>query len=389
MIRRHHSVFRATALALLVATVTMLVARSAGAQNSYQQHNLVSNVPGLADVFDASLVNPWGISHSATSPFWISNNGTGNSSLYNTFGVKQGLVVTIPTPGTPPSAPTGQVFNSAGAFPVAPGKNAVFLFATEDGTISGWNPSVNITNAVTMVDNSPSGAIYKGLAISGSGATARLYGANFHAGTVDMWDGAFAAVTGVGGFTDPTLPAGYAPFNVQNIGGDIFVTYALQDAQKHDEVAGPGFGYVSMFDASGLFLRRFASGGVLDAPWGMTLAPSSFGAFGGDLLIGNFGDGRINAFDPITGVFEGALQQPNGTPLEIDGLWGLIVGNGGSGGDPNTLYFTAGINGEADGLFGSISVVPVTTPEPSAVVMLATGLIGLAGITNRRRRQTG
>jgi uncharacterized protein (TIGR03118 family) len=387
MIRRHHSVFRATVLALSVAAVTMLVTHSAGAQNSYKQHNLVSNVPGLADVLDASLVNPWGISSSTTSPFWISNNGTGNASLYNTFGVKQGLVVTIPTPGTPPSAPTGQVFNNAGAFALTPGNNARFLFATEDGTISGWNPAVNATNAVTMVDNSASGAIYKGLAISGSGATARLYGANFHAGTVEVWDGAFSSV--FGGFIDPTLPAGYAPFNVQNLGGNIFVAYARQDDQRSDEVAGPGFGYVSMFDPAGVFLRRFASGGALNAPWGMTFAPSSFGAFGGDLLIGNFGDGRINAFDPITGLFQGALQQPDGSPIEIDGLWGLIFGNGGNGGDPNTLYFTAGIDDEANGLFGSIAVAPVTTPEPSTVVMFATGLIGLAGITNRRRRPAG
>jgi uncharacterized protein (TIGR03118 family) len=387
MIRRRHSVLRATALALSVATAAMLVARSAAAQNSYQQHNLVSNIPGLADVLDPSLVNPWGISHSATSPFWTSDAGMGISTLYNTAGAKQALTVTIPTPGTPPSAPTGQVFNTAGAFPISPGNNARFLFATEDGTIAGWNPSVDPTNAITVKDNSASGAIYKGLAISGSGATARLYGANFHAGTVDVWDGAFAPLSG--GFIDPTLPAGYAPFNVQNIGGNIFVAYAQQDAQKHDEVPGAGFGYISKFDPLGVFLGRFASGGALNAPWGMTLAPASFGAFGGDLLIGNFGDGRINAFDPITGVFQGALQRPDGSPLEIDGLWGLIVGNGGSGGDPNTLYFTAGIDDETNGLFGSIAVAPVATPEPGTVGLLFTGLVGLGGIGHRRRRRTG
>lgn len=387
MIRRRHSVTRAIARALSVAAVAMLMARSATAQNRYQQHNLVSDIPGLADFLDPSLVNPWGISSSATGPFWISNAGTGTSTVYNTFGVKS-LSVTIPTPGTPPSSPTGQVFNNAGAFAVTPGKNAVFLFATEDGTIAGWNPTVNPASAVTMVDNSPSGAIYKGLAISGSGATARLYGANFHAGTVDVWDGNFAPISG--GFVDPTLPSGYAPFNVQNIGGNIFVAYAQQDALKEDEVAGPGFGYVSMFDPLGAFLGRFASGGVLNAPWGLALAPLSFGAFGGDLLVGNFGDGRINAFDPVTGLFQGALAQADGTPLEIDGLWGLIFGNGGNGGDPNTLYFTAGIDDETHGLFGSIAVVPVQpVPEPDSVVLLATGLIGLAGVTHRSRRQTG
>jgi uncharacterized protein (TIGR03118 family) len=387
MIRRRHSVTRAIARALSVATVAMLMARTATAQNRYQQHNLVSDIPGLADFLDPSLVNPWGISSSTTSPFWISNAGTGTSTVYNTLGVKQ-RSVTIPTPGTPPSSPTGQVFNNAGAFAVTPGNNAVFLFATEQGTIAGWNPTVNAASALTLVDNSPSGAIYKGLAISGSGAGARLYGANFHAGTVDVWDGNFTQI--FGGFVDPTLPSGYAPFNVQNIGGNIFVAYAKQDALKKDNVPGPGFGYVSRFDPFGAFLGRFASGGVLNAPWGFALAPSSFGAFGGDLLIGNFGDGRINAFDPVSGLFQGALAQVDGTPLEIDGLWGLIFGNGGNGGNPNTLYFTAGIDNESHGLFGSIAAVPVAPiPEPDSVVLLATGLIGLAGVTHRSRRRIG
>jgi uncharacterized protein (TIGR03118 family) len=203
---------------------------------------------------------------------------------------------------------------------------------------------------------------------------------------VDVWDGNFAQI--FGGFVDPTLPSGYAPFNVQNIGGNIFVAYAQQDALKEDEVAGPGFGYVSMFDPLGAFLGRFASGGALNAPWGLALAPSAFGAFGGDLLVGNFGDGRINAFDPVTGLFEGALAQADGTPLEIDGLWGLRFGNGGTGGDPNTLYFTAGIDDESHGLFGSIATVAVVpTPEPNSVVLLVTGLIGLAGVTHRSRRR--
>jgi uncharacterized protein (TIGR03118 family) len=392
MIRRRHSVTRAIARALSVATVAMLMARSATAQNRYQQHNLVSDIPGLADFLDLSLVNPWGIATSATSPFWISNAETGTSTVYNaignTFGGKQRSVIIPTATGAPPppGSPTGLVFNSVGgAFPVTPGNSAGFLFATEDGTIAGWNGGAS---AVTVVNNSLSGAIYKGLAISGNGASARLYAANFHAGTVDVWNGNFLHLPG--GFVDPGLPSGYAPFNVQNIGGDIFVTYAKQDALKEDEVAGPGFGYVSMFDPLGAFLGRFASGGVLNAPWGLALAPSNFGAFGGDLLVGNFGDGRINAFDPVTGLFEGALAQADGTPLEISGLWGLIFGNGHFGGDFDTLYFTAGIEDESHGLFGSIAAEPVVpTPEPDSVVLLATGLIGLAGVTHRSRRRIG
>src|SRR5438067_654617 len=214
-------------------------------------------------------------------------------------------------------------------------QNARFLFATEDGTINGWQPAVNPTQALVLVDRSLDHAIYKGLAISGNGTTARLYASNFHGGRVEVWDNAFTRI--FGGFVDPTLPAGFAPFNVQNLGGQIFVTYAKQDANKKDDVAGPGNGFVDVFNTSGALVRRLISNGSLNSPWGLALAPTGWGAFGGDLLVGNFGDGAINAYDPLTGAFIGRMNNVHGTPLVIDGLWALQFGNGGNGGDPNTL----------------------------------------------------
>ncbi|MDB6036738.1 MAG: hypothetical protein JWM99_579 [Verrucomicrobiales bacterium] len=338
------------------------------AQNAYVQRNLVSDIPGLASITDMNLVNPWGIAASATSPFWVSDNHSGLSTLYNSTGGVQKVVVTIPAAagGTGPGSPTGIIFNSTTNFVVTSGTSnapARFIFATEDGTISGWASG---TNAVLKADNSSAKAIYKGLANGSVGSSNYLYAANFYAGTIDVFDGNYAPATLAGSFSDPSIPAGFAPFNVQNFGGNLYVTYAKQDEDKHDDIGGPGNGFVNLFDTSGNLKKRLISNGVLNSPWGLTIAPSGFGLFAGDLLVGNFGDGLINAFDPISGTFLGTLKDSSGTPIANPGLWGLKIGNGGSGGETNTLYITAGIAGgdslEDHGLFASLGVEPLTSP---------------------------
>jgi uncharacterized protein (TIGR03118 family) len=351
----------------------------AQAQNAYLQHNLVSDLPGQADVTDTNLVNPWGIATSAASPFWISDNHSGVSTLYTSTGAVQALVVTIPPPagGQGPAAPTGIIFNSSSAsFLVATNKPARFIFATEDGTITGWNSG---TNAVLMVDNSASNAVYKGLAVAISAGSSFLYASDFHNGKVDVFDSSFKPVNLTNAFTDSTIPVGFAPFGIQNIGGNIYVSYAMQNADKHDDTAGPGNGYVNIFDPTGHMIKRFASQGPLNSPWGMAMAPVGFGQFSGALLVGNFGDGTINAFDPSTGAPLGHLNDTNGAAISINGLWGLKFGNGGQGGDPFKLYFAAGIPGggtvEDHGLFGSLSVASTVK---LSVGMAATNTISLS-----------
>src|SRR5262249_19375681 len=300
------------------------------------------------------------------------------------------LVVSIPSPLHPTGSdgtPTGTVFNidlAGGGFKISDGTHtapAVFLFDSEDGTIVGWNPGVDPTgkfdgpngvsrHAVIAVDNSggcqaANGAVYKGLAIAkDAGGNTLLYAANFRAGTVEVYDTSFKPVTTLppDAFTDPDLPHRYAPFNVTFNGGVLFVTYARQDKAKHDPVAGHGRGVVNTFDLSGHMLARFASRGQLDVPWGVVRAPASFGQFAGEVLIGNFGNGQINAFDPTTGEFLGKVVNSKGEVILIDGLWALMVGNGKAGGDSDKIYFTAGPNGETDGLFGSLTSVALGTP---------------------------
>ena len=332
----------------------------------YSQHNLVSDVPGLADQTDANLINPWGIALNSTGAFWISNNHTGTTTLYNgsgqSFPTDGPLVVNIPAAATgdSSSSPTGQVFNGTPAFEITPGNPAMFLFAAESGTISGWNPSVDRGTARIMVDRSGSGAVYKGITLGSNASGPLLYAANFSAGTVDVFDGNFQPITVAGNFNDSNLPAGFAPFNIQRIGRTLYVTYALQDNAKHDDVAGAGNGVINVFDADGNLVQRLVSNGPLNSPWGITLAPDFFGDYSNTLLVGNFGDGSINAFDPFTGNSLGALQDGDGNPISIPGLWALQFGNGHTGGDAETLYFTAGIsNGgsvEDHGLLGSIQV---------------------------------
>ncbi len=364
-------------LAGFVAAVVVRVPATHAASLSseegfYQQTNLVSDISGLAKVTDAHLHNPWGLSASPTSPWWVSDNNAGVSTLYNGDGAIIPLVVTIPLPGGGPGGtPTGTVFNPVNStnpndFVVSEnGKSgpSLFLFATEDGTISGWNPTVDGTHAIIAVDRSTVGlgAVYKGLAIGSSHHQEFIYATNFRFGTVEMFDAHFKLVRS---FTDKKLSRDcplpgqcFAPFGIQNIGGKLYVTYALQKPDKHDDQAGAGRGFVDVFDTAGHLLRRFAEHGALNSPWGLALAPSHFGRFSHDLLVGNFGDGRINAFDLDSGEFHGQLKDEGGHPITIDGLWALAFGNGHLAGKQNELFFSAGINDEVDGLFGKIQFV--------------------------------
>jgi uncharacterized protein (TIGR03118 family) len=349
---------------MLFVALIVLVARPAAAQ-FYAQHNLVSDGAVPADLVDPNLVNAWGLVSSPTSPWWISDNGTGRATLYRFSTGAIPLIVTVPGAGGQQGTPTGVVFNGGAGFVVSNGAGtspARFIFAAEDGTISGFRGAP----IVIAVNNSASGAVYKGLAIDSPTAGNFLYATNFHAGTVDVFNSTFHPVTmPPGAFTDPDLPAGYAPFGIRNIGGTIYVTYALQDAAKHDDVPGEGHGFVNAFDTAGNLIRRVASKGQLNSPWGLALAPADFGFFSGDLLVGNFGNGRIHAFDPANlngqGEFQhrGPLHAANGRPIEIDGLWALAFGSGSPASGPtNTLFFTAGPFDEQHGLFGTLVVAP-------------------------------
>ena len=361
------------AVSMVVATPTLLSAVPMPG-NSFDQHNLVSDIPGLASYTDPDLINPWGVASSATSPFWVADNGPGLATLYNSLGGKQGLVVTIPPVGA--SNPTGQVFNPNSAnF-----GGAHFIFSTENGTIAAWSGGTNAALTYT----SPVGAVFKGLALAANGPNTYLYATDFHNNAIDVFDTNFNKVSLGGSFTDPNLPAGYAPFGIQTSGGLLYVTYALQDAQMHDNQDCPGCGFVDVFDTNGNLVQRLASMGALNAPWGLAWAPSGFGQFGGDLLVGNFGDGTINVYDPITGTWLAQLDDPNGNPITNDGLWNIGFGNGGNGGKKNILYFTAGLNDEADGLFGQISSVP----EPGSLTLLGTGFMSLIGYGWRKRKRS-
>jgi uncharacterized protein (TIGR03118 family) len=351
-------------LALALAALTA----SSFAQDSLQQYkqtNLVSSQAGVAENVDSDLVNAWGMSRSSGSPWWISDNGTGKSTLYDGEGIKQGLIVTIPTGDptvSPTGTPTGTVFNGSSLdFLLAPGKPALFLFVTEDGTISGWNPGVNPSAAVITV-NLKSKSVFKGVAVAqarefGPSRTF-LYVADFRKGRVQVYDTSFNRVLmPPDRFTDYWLPDGYAPFNIQNIGGNLYVAFAQQDATKHDEVAGPGRGFVDVFSPSGRLLQRLEHGPWFNAPWGLALASGDFGLYSHDVLVGQFGTGEILAFDPVTGRFKGKLLDESSQPITIDGLWGLSFGNGGTAGSATALFFTAGPNDESNGLFGTLTAV--------------------------------
>ena len=332
-------------------------------EGHYQRHDLVSDQAGVADHQDAHLMNAWGIAFNPFGFVWVADNATGVSTLYDGAGVPQSLVVTIPpAAGASSGNPTGIVFNASSGFLVAPpaaSSSAKFIFATEDGVIAGWAPPVDGTHAILVKDNSSSGAQYKGLALSAGGNGSLLYATDFHNGKIDVWDAGFNAVTlPAGAFVDPDIPKGFAPFGIQAINGNLYVTYAKQDADRHDDVAGKGLGYVDVYDPNGKLIDRVASKGPLNAPWGLALAPAGFGEFSGSLLVGNFGDGRINAFDVATGKSLGSLKDGNGRPIEIEGLWGLAFGNGFNGQFVNTLFFTSGPGDEEHGLYGRIDPLP-------------------------------
>jgi len=344
-----------------ITLVALFVFGNAAFAQHYQQTDLVADSTSISSTatIDPNLVNAWGLARGG-GPWWVADNGTGLSTLYDNTGAIIPLVVTVPPPmnGAPPSAPDGIVFNFTKDFKVQTGKPAVFLFAAEDGTISGWNPGVNPTSAVLKIDHSQQGAIYKGLAISRKGALSRLYTTNFATAQVEVYDGNFQPVTTAGGFVDSNLPANYSPFGIQNVGGSIVVTFAHRKPGSRDEDHGVGLGYVDVFDLDGNLLLRLQHGPSLNAPWGIALAPSDFGTFSHRLLIGNFGDGRIHAFNMVSGREEGMLLNADGTPLWIDGLWALSFGgDGAKNGLATELFFTAGPNDENDGLYGGITPV--------------------------------
>jgi len=367
--RSYWSVLALTSILILTLGLALPSSATAGNEKKfYQQHDLASDIPGLADNFDPNLVNGWGLAVGDSTFFWVADNATGVSTLYNGAGerapIGSPLVVTIPG-----GKPTGTVFNGTSDFVI--GNNclptgfspcpSLFIFATETGAIAGWNPFVPaFLSSVAIVKVPSSDAIYKGLALASFGSNNYLYAANFHAGTIDVFDKDFHPVLlPPGSFTDPKLPDGYAPFNIQELGGQLYVAYAKQDDEKEDEVKGKGNGYVDVFNPNGTFVQRVASRGKLNAPWGLVFAPAdSFGRFSGDLLVGNFGDGLINAYTPEGDHFHfhGQLHAPDGHPVQIDGLWALSFGKGGDNNGPkDVLFFTAGPDDENHGLFGKLT----------------------------------
>ena len=340
---------RSSITTILLTLAALSFGPAAARADSYSWTNLQSDIPGVAAHVDPNLINPWGMAASSGGTIWVSDNGAGVSTLYHQDGTALSLIVTIPRAGRNKGDgnPTGVVFNGTSFFKVTLNGNSQpsrFIFVSEDGSISGWNPTLDSTHAIIAVDNGTNKgtnrAIYKGATLGIADGHNFLYVTNFHSGHVETYDENFQQVN-PGGFADANLPAGYAPFGIRNFDGQIFVTYALQDSKRTDDVAGPGNGFVNVFDTSGKLMQRLVSNGNLNAPWGLAIV-------NGELWVGNFGDGRINNYDPATGAFLETISRADGTPLEFDGLWDLLpLGTG--------VYFTAGIADEEHGLFGLIT----------------------------------
>jgi uncharacterized protein (TIGR03118 family) len=348
---------------LCAAAVLALAFASASAADSvYARRNLVSDGTIPAAHTDPNLINGWGVAFNPYGFVWVASADGGVSTLYDGLGNPQPLVVQIPSPTMGIGGnPTGIVFNGSDNFVVS--RNGIsgpsrFIFATEQGVIAAWSPAVDLTHAIRMVNNAASGAVYKGLAIGANGSIQLLYAADFRNARIDVYNTAFHRQgLPTGAFVDPYLPPGYAPFGIQAINGDIYVTYARQNADKNEEVTGPGLGYVDVYSPNGRLIRRVASGGALNAPWGVAMAPAGFGRFSNALLIGNFGDGRINAYEPVFSLPLGTLRDKNGKSIRVDGLWGIAFGNGLNTQPVNTLFFAAGPDDEEHGLYGRIDLV--------------------------------
>jgi uncharacterized protein (TIGR03118 family) len=362
------------------ATGLLLIAAAPASADGYQttayiRTDLVSNLKNLVQPADPNLQNAWGVASTPGGALWVADNNDGLSTLYDGNGVKVNLTVTIPLPAgrtaPPAAAPTGLVWNPTTAFTITAGAvtaPATFIFDTEDGTISAWNPTVvpvagGKSTATLVIDNSGKGAVYKGLAFGTNVRGNFLFATNFAAGTVEVYDKTFALTTLDGSFSDPDIPAGFAPFGIHNIDNNLYVTYAKQNAQKNDVIAGAGLGFVDVFTTDGVLIKRFASRGTLNAPWGVARATADFGQFSGDILIGNFGEegnfaGWINAFSGGNdNDFVGPLQDATGKPISIDGLWSIFFGTF-LNSVADTLYFTAGPNQQTNGLFGKIVAQP-------------------------------
>jgi uncharacterized protein (TIGR03118 family) len=377
--------FRSRKLLFVMVPAVLLYPGKASAQH-YTQTNLVSDIVGEAPVHDPNLINPWGLTRSATSPWWVSDNNAGVATLYTGTGqiipINGNGIVTIPAPKNAPagtiSAPTGTVFNGSGDFVLPNGNPALFIFATEDGTISGWNGGPSAVRVVDNNDNgSANGAVYKGMTIADNDGKRFLFVSNFRAGTVEVYDTNFKpvrlpgdafAVNAEDGDDDggaDRVPKGFAPFNVQNIGGSLFVTYAKQNAVRHDNVAGDGLGYVEIFTPAGKHIGHLEHGSWLNSPWGVVWTPRDFGTFSNSILVGNFGSGWVAAFNGFDHKFEGFVKNPNDSLLFIDGLWSLTFGNGGPAGPATTLFFSAGPDHETHGLFGTLT--PVAAEQDGSV----------------------